>query len=126
MTQILEYTMLSLVLLSLLLLVLSSFAKDKIKTLEEQIDHLTISFAQETYQIKKKLKVLEEELLVSDDSVSELFNNKPSQNTFDSEVERVFFLYTKGLSYEQIAKETSLTTEEVRMILQQKYLRGMQ
>ena len=126
MTQILEYTMLSLVLLSLLLLVLSFFAKDKMKTLEEQIDHLTISFAQETYQIKKKLKVLEEELLVSDDSVSELFNNKPSQNTFDSEVERVFFLYTKGLPYEQIAKETSLTTEEVRMILQQKYLRGMQ
>jgi len=126
MTQILEYTMLSLVLLSLLLLVLSFFAKDKMKTLEEQIDHLTISFAQETYQMKKKLKVLEEELLVSDDSVSELFNNKPSQNAFDSEDERVFSLYMKGLSHEQIAKETSLTTEEVRMILQQKYWRGMQ
>ena len=125
MVHIFEYTMFSLVFLSLLLLVISLFAKDKVKSLEEQVDHLTISFAQETYQIKKKLKVLEEELLVGDEAIMDVVTNKSLQTPFNSEHERVFSLYSKGLSHEQIAKETSLTTEEVRMVLQQKHWRGM-
>jgi hypothetical protein len=56
MEHFIEYTMIALVFLSLLLLILSFFAKDKIKALEEQIDQLTMSFVQETYQLKKKIK----------------------------------------------------------------------
>ncbi|WP_044894848.1 hypothetical protein [Bacillus alveayuensis] len=119
-----EYAMIALVFLSLLLLILSFFAKDKMKVLEEQIDQLTMSFAQETYQLKKKLKVLEEELLMSDEDIMEIVRQKALKDSVQLEREQVLSLYKQGLSYEQIAKETALTTEEVRMILQQ-YWRGM-
>ncbi|RAK22395.1 hypothetical protein B0I26_102389 [Anoxybacillus vitaminiphilus] len=124
MDHFIEYTMTALVFLSLLLLILSFFAKDKIKALEEQIDQLTMSFVQETYQLKKKLKVLEEELLMNDEDIMEIVRKKTLNDSVQLEREQVLSLYKRGLSYEQIAKETSLTTEEVRMILQQ-YLRGM-
>jgi DNA-directed RNA polymerase specialized sigma24 family protein len=124
MEHLIEYTMIALVFLSLLLLILSFFAKDKIKALEEQIDQLTMSFVQETYQLKKKLKVLEEELLMSDEDIMEIVRKKALNDSVQLEREQVLSLYKRGLSYEQIAKETSLTTEEVRMMLQQ-YLRGM-
>jgi DNA-directed RNA polymerase specialized sigma24 family protein len=124
MEHFIEYTMIALVFLSLLLLILSFFAKDKIKALEEQIDQLTMSFVQETYQLKKKLKVLEEELLMSDEDITEIVRKKALNDSVQLEREQVLSLYKQGLSYEQIAKETSLTTEEVRMMLQQ-YLRGM-
>ncbi len=124
MEYLIEYAMIALVFLSLLLLILSFFAKDKMKVLEEQIDQLTMSFAQETYQLKKKLKVLEEELLMSDEDIMEIVRQKALKDSVQLEREQVLSLYKQGLSYEQIAKETALTTEEVRMILQQ-YWRGM-
>jgi hypothetical protein len=125
MEHLMEYVMLSLVFVSILLLFISFFAKDKIKELEEQVEQLTMSLVQETYQIKKKLKVLEEELLLNDEDVLDIVRQKTYADSFELERERVFSLYRQGLPYEQIAKETSLTTEEVRMMLQQKSLRGM-
>jgi DNA-directed RNA polymerase specialized sigma24 family protein len=124
MEYLIEYAMIALVFLSLLLLIFSFFAKDKMKALEEQIDQLTMSFVQETYQLKKKLKVLEEELLMSDEDIMEIVRQKTFNASVQLEREQVLSLYKQGLSYEQIAKETALTTEEVRMILQQ-YWRGM-
>ncbi|NSL50332.1 hypothetical protein [Calidifontibacillus erzurumensis] len=48
---------------SIVLFVLSFFQKDKFKELETQIDNLSLMVMQENYQLKKKMKVLEEELL---------------------------------------------------------------
>jgi uncharacterized protein YigA (DUF484 family) len=49
--------------LSILLFVLSFFKKDRVTELEKQMEALTIQMMQENYQLKKRLKVLEEELL---------------------------------------------------------------
>ena len=48
---------------SIVLLTLSFFQKDKYKELENQVENLTMIVMQENYQLKKKMKVLEEELL---------------------------------------------------------------
>ncbi|BDG46514.1 MULTISPECIES: hypothetical protein [Parageobacillus] len=112
----LEYAMIALLGLSLFLFFISFFAKDDVKQIEEQLDQLTLSFAQETYQLKKRLQVLEEELLIRHESpphIAPAHDNDRSAFTKN----RVFTLYKQGLSYEQIARETALTTEEVRMIL---------
>jgi DNA-binding NarL/FixJ family response regulator len=110
-----EYTMIALVIISLFLLVASFFGKDRLKSIEEQIDHLTLSLAQETYQLKKRLKVLEEELLI--DEGQPLTAAKRNDDRLSSARDRVWLLYKQGLSYEQIARETALTAEEVRMML---------
>lgn len=61
--------------IAVLLFVLSFFMNDKFEDLENQIEQLSISTMQDTYQIKKKVKVLEEELLTDD--ISDTMN--PSQ-----------------------------------------------
>jgi DNA-binding NarL/FixJ family response regulator len=114
--MMIEYTMIVLAALSIFLLIISFFGKDEMKQLEEQIDHLAISLAQETYQIKKRLQVLEEELLIPHEGGASIAPAR-HDGSFSSLQKRVLFLYKQGLSYEQIARETALTAEEVRMIL---------
>lgn len=107
-----EYVMFALIGISCMLLVVSFFAKDRLKQVEEQLDQLTISLAQETYQLKKRLKVVEEELLMDD-----TMTKKHADTGHFSIREHILFLYKQGLSAEQIARETAMTVEEVRMVL---------
>ncbi|WP_027407803.1 hypothetical protein [Anoxybacteroides tepidamans] len=111
-----EYAMVALIIISLLLFVVSFFGKDRLKSMEEQIDHLTLSLAQETYQIKKRIQILEEELLINNEQHWQTAS-KRSDDPHVSVRDRVWMLYKQGLSNEQIARETALTVEEVRMIL---------
>lgn len=60
--------------ISLFLLILSLFLRDPIKDLREEIDQLSIQQVQELYKIKKKLKLLEEELMIGEED----FSLKPS------------------------------------------------
>ncbi|MUV39631.1 uncharacterized protein JNUCC1_03515 [Lentibacillus sp. JNUCC-1] len=56
----------------LVLFIVSFFMNDKMSDIEGQIDQLQITTMQETYQMKKKIKILEEELLsdtVGEDSL---------------------------------------------------------
>ncbi|WP_102345585.1 hypothetical protein [Bacillus sp. Marseille-P3661] len=59
----LETAIIGLFSFSIVLLVLSFLKKDKYKDLEVQIENLTMTVMQENYLLKKKMKVLEEELL---------------------------------------------------------------
>lgn len=59
----LESAIIGLFSFSIVLLILSFLRKDKYKELENQIENLTMIVMQENYQLKKKMKVLEEELL---------------------------------------------------------------
>jgi hypothetical protein len=111
-----EYVMIALIVFSIFLFFISFFAKDNMKRIEEQLDHLTLSFAQESYQLKKRLQVLEEELLIHHENPPHITPTHDSDRSTLTK-NRVFTLYKQGLSYEQIARETALTTEEVRMIL---------
>ncbi|WP_284140407.1 MULTISPECIES: hypothetical protein [unclassified Virgibacillus] len=60
---------------AIVLFVYSFFMKDKFDELENQIEQLSIATMQDTYQMKKKIKILEEELL-GDDISSELAYSK--------------------------------------------------
>ncbi|MCH1624934.1 hypothetical protein [Fredinandcohnia quinoae] len=63
-----EYAIIGLLSIAIILLIISFFGRDKVKVLEEQVDQLTLTVMQESYVLKKKLKVLEEELLMNDTS----------------------------------------------------------
>ncbi len=58
---------------AILLLVLSFFKRDKVKDLEEQLEQMSLTNIQENYQIKKRVKILEEELLFQDDDLQKTF-----------------------------------------------------
>ncbi|GEN31094.1 cell division protein FtsL [Cerasibacillus quisquiliarum] len=57
------YAGITVIVVAIVLLILSLFMKDRIDDLENQVEQLSISNMQDTYQLKKKIKVLEEEIL---------------------------------------------------------------
>ncbi|GGH79766.1 putative Holliday junction resolvase-like endonuclease [Pullulanibacillus pueri] len=60
------YILLVLVIIGLIVLVLSFFKQDSIKQLEDQIEGTSITMMQELYKVKKKVRVLEEEMMIED------------------------------------------------------------
>ncbi|MBC5637216.1 MULTISPECIES: hypothetical protein [Ornithinibacillus] len=56
----------TIVVVAVVLFVLSFFLNDRFEKIESELEQLSISTMQDTYQLKKKVKVLEEELLTED------------------------------------------------------------
>ncbi|GIO23129.1 hypothetical protein [Oceanobacillus sp. J11TS1] len=64
------YAILAIVVIGIALFILSFFINDRLEEVESQVEQLSITTMQDTYQLKKKVTVLEEELLpqqISDD-----------------------------------------------------------
>ena len=57
------FALISIVVVAAVLFVLSFFMNDRMEELENQLEQLSIKTMQDTYQMKKKIKILEEELL---------------------------------------------------------------
>jgi hypothetical protein len=60
-----EFAIFGLLLVGIILLVLS-FRKNRENSVETQLENFTIQLMKEIYQIKKKLKVLEDEMMIND------------------------------------------------------------
>lgn len=56
----------SIIIVAVALFVLSYFMSDKFEELETQLEQLSITTMQDTYQMKKQIKILEEELMPAD------------------------------------------------------------
>ncbi|MBT2687126.1 hypothetical protein J7I93_02895 [Bacillus sp. ISL-47] len=122
--------MLALLGLSIALFLISIFLKDPYKELREDIDQISIQQIQEMYQIKQKLKVLEEELLVADDSLQPPFSVKSTPPPIEKKEvheiikNQVVMLAQQGLSVDQIARQSSLSPQEVKAIQTEMKFRG--
>ncbi|GEN87380.1 hypothetical protein [Oceanobacillus sojae] len=73
------FAILAVVVIGIVLFILSFFINDRLEEVESQLEQLSITTMQDTYQLKKKVSVLEEELLpqnISDEAApSDLKNN---------------------------------------------------
>ncbi|KMY54758.1 hypothetical protein AC623_13125 [Bacillus sp. FJAT-27231] len=101
-------------------LLLSFFLKDRSRQLEKEVEELSLQFLQETYQLKKKIKVLEEELLIGPPVTSLQETAVASETTAGiNEIlkNQVISLYYQGTRIEDIAKQSSLSLSQVRHIL---------
>ncbi|THE15463.1 hypothetical protein E1I69_01005 [Bacillus timonensis] len=117
-----EYAFIILLGIAILLLVISFYGKDRIKMMQEEIDQLSLSVVQETYLLKKKMKILEEELLTNDIDYE---MGPPQASAMSLSNASILSLYDKGLSYEEIGHKTNLPVEEVRLILEQAKKMGL-
>ncbi len=102
---------------SLLLFLVSFFQKDPYKELKEEVDQLTLQHVQELYQMKQRLRILEEELLVSDDHFTSF--TKTSNEIHDIIKNQVLALAQQGKQIEQIASQSSLAIDDVYRILKE-------
>lgn len=112
------YVIITIVIIAIILFIASFFVDDKVNQLEEQIEQLSIATMQDTYQMKKKIKVLEEELLTE-----EMNPNKHQQNMPDTVknkpllIQKVYHLHQQGYSNADISKQTELNEYDIQTIL---------
>ncbi|WP_175991035.1 hypothetical protein [Bacillus sp. Marseille-Q1617] len=101
---------------SILLFFLSFFQKDRYAAIEKEVEDLSMTILQENYQMKKRLRVLEEELMMDGDS--SLKRTPPVRKTIHEVVRnQVIALYQQGIPLEQIAKQSALTKSDVQHII---------
>lgn len=100
-------------------LLLSFFLKDRSRQLEKEVEELSMQFLQETYQLKKKIKILEEELLIGPPATSLRETAAAESVTGINEIlkNQVIALYYQGTKLEDISKQSSLSLSQVRHIL---------
>lgn len=106
----------TLIIVSIALFIVSFFAKDQFTELEKQIEQFSISAMQDTYQIKKKIKILEEELLSENISGFSLPTDQTQENK-PLVIQKVYHLNQQGYSVEEIASQTDLNGNDVQTIL---------
>ncbi|MCF6137915.1 hypothetical protein [Pseudalkalibacillus berkeleyi] len=61
-----EFTIITLLIAGIALIVLSFFKQNKTQQIETQLENVSIQLMKELYQINKKIKVLEEEMMITD------------------------------------------------------------
>ncbi|WP_404453019.1 hypothetical protein LG329_02545 [Virgibacillus necropolis] len=109
------YAISTILIVAVILFILSFLMNDKFKDLEDQLEQHSMSTMQDTYQMKKKIKILEEELLTNDLS-NDLFQNESESSEADR---KILQLHEKGYSVQEITELTKLSTYDVQLILRQ-------
>lgn len=111
------YIIVSIIVIALILLVGSFFMTDKYKDLEDQLEQFSIATMQDTYQMKKKIKVLEEELLTEHNFHSEQQEIPKSLQNKPLLIQKVYHLHQQGYSMDDISEQTELSNHDVQTIL---------
>lgn len=102
------------------LFIISFFQKDPAHHLKKEVDELSMQFLQETYQLKKKLKVIEEELLITDTFPKDRVNKTGGgqAGTVNEIIKnQVISLYYQGVGMQNISRQSSLSLQQVQEIL---------
>jgi len=104
-------SIITLIIISIVFIGISFFMTDKIDQLESQYEELSITTMQDAYQMKKQIKVLEEELLL-DSSLGQ-----PNGEFQPVMIKKVNKLSEQGLSIEDISSQTNLDQDTIKSII---------
>ncbi|WP_277674231.1 hypothetical protein [Piscibacillus halophilus] len=118
-----DIAILTLIIISIVLFILSFFMNNRFDELEKQIEDISIASMQNEYQLKNKIKVLEEELLVDPYDMTTPRSNVSQSVTEYKEptiVQKVKKLYDEGYSLHEISNESGLREEDIRIIVNQR------
>ncbi|RFU64288.1 hypothetical protein D0469_18980 [Peribacillus saganii] len=127
-----DFAIIGLLVFALLLLLLSFFKKDRLSKIEEEMEQMTLTHMQDIYQLKRKIKLLEEELLIQDAPSANRKSFRPASVSVSvkkpaiNEIlkSQVLSLYHQGLPLEQIEKQSALSMEEILTVIEDQQTRG--
>ncbi|PWU68514.1 hypothetical protein [Gracilibacillus dipsosauri] len=108
------YVLISLIIIGVILWILSFFMHDRFKQIEDQLEQFSISSLQETYQLKKKISILEEELLMDDDILEHSMDS--NESTMNNKIAN---LYVNGYDIPSISRELNISEFDVRSVINQ-------
>ncbi|TQS74706.1 hypothetical protein DX933_11460 [Ornithinibacillus gellani] len=107
------YVGIAIIAIAVILFILSFFMNDRFESLESQIEQLSISTMQDAYQMKKKIKILEEELLTNSTDTQQV----ASRDFQPLLIQKVYELSQQGYSPTDISKNTDLSVHDIQTIL---------
>ncbi len=102
--------------ISIVLLGISFLQRDNVKELEQELDHLQLSAMQEIYKLKKKMRIVEEELLQNDAPLKVETKEEEQDNPLNKS--RILAKYRQGMSLEAIALSEGTSTDNIRSIVE--------
>lgn len=109
-----------LLIIGIIALIASFFVGRSSKGLEEEIEQVSISLHQEVSNIKRRLKAVEEELMVGIVPPVQRSTTAPKKPVHQIIVSQILALHSQGFSLAEIAKRASLSTDEVADVLRSK------
>ncbi|MEI4770903.1 hypothetical protein WAX74_14870 [Psychrobacillus sp. FJAT-51614] len=103
--------------IGVLLIIVSFFVKDSTKKMESEVEELSITLYQETSAIKRRLKIVEEELLLEGSKITVPKKQKTKPVIHEIIKSQVLALHKQGFSLPEISKRSSLSVEEVKYVI---------
>jgi hypothetical protein len=103
--------------IGILLIGLSFLLKDSNKKVETEVEELSFSLYQETSALKRRLKVIEEELLIESTKMTSPKKNIKKPVVHEIIKSQVLELHKQGYSLKEISTRSSLTVEEVQAVI---------
>ncbi|MBV2197370.1 hypothetical protein KQR56_08295 [Bacillus velezensis] len=108
-----EIAIIALFIVSIALIAFSYSQRDPMKDVEQELETLQLSAMQEIYKLKKKMTVLEEELLETN-----LVIRKAKSGGINQKIaKQIISKYNNGMSAEAIAKAEHVSVEDVNTII---------
>ncbi|MBD3107650.1 hypothetical protein IEO70_04660 [Bacillus sp. AGMB 02131] len=113
-----EIVIISLLVLAILLFILSFFKIDRVSELERNVEEMSLQHIQDIYQLKRQVRILEEELLTPEHS--SIPSDFQENTTRISEIlkNQVKSLYQQGFSIDEISARSTLSHDDIMQILQ--------
>lgn len=104
----------------ILIVIISFFTGNSKKRTEKELEELSMSFYQENNQLKRRLKIIEEELMLSQKSMSPIPKKMAPSASHVNQilVSQVLALHNQGFNLQEIAKRSSLDYDQIATILQ--------
>lgn len=103
----------------IIVVIISFFIGNSQKKNEKEIEELSLSFYQENSQLKKRLKLIEEELLLSSKPVTQKTKKSNANSSINLIlVNQAIALHNQGFNLNEIMQRTSLSQDQVKSILQ--------
>lgn len=104
--------------IGLICIILSFFIGKSTRKSEEDIENISISLHHETNQLKKRLRAVEEELMIGVAPVTSGQHQQQKQKpVHEIIINQILSLKAQGYSIPEIAKRSSLSDEEVIDVL---------
>lgn len=102
-----------------LIIVILSFFIGRSKSADSELEELSVTLYKETSQIKRRLKVVEEELMLEAPAAAHAGPKSTSlQGVHQILISQVLALHKQGFNVAQIAERSSLSPMQIEQIIQ--------
>ncbi len=106
----------TLIIIGIILIIISFFIKDTNKKIEKDMEELSFSFYQETSTLKRRMKIIEEELMIENRS-KPLPSKKSTPVIHEILKNQVLELHKQGFSLGEISARSSLTIDQIKSVI---------